>query len=61
MGSSAISLFANSTTENYTENNQRIVDAVEALIWIIFYGFGLFVAYRYSKTGLHVVCIYLLK
>ncbi len=37
--------------------NQRCAQAGEALIGILFYGFGIFVAHRYSATGLRVVCI----
>jgi len=33
----------------------RTAEFGNALISILYYGFGLFVAYRYSQTGLHVV------
>ncbi len=37
--------------------SQRYAQVGEALIGILFYGFGIFVAHRYSATGLRVVCI----
>jgi hypothetical protein len=36
---------------------QRMTQAGEAIIPILFYGFGIFVARRYSAIGLRVVCI----
>jgi hypothetical protein len=43
------------TTEMKTTH--RFAQVGEALIGILFYGFGIFVAHRYSATGLRVVCI----
>jgi len=37
--------------------SQRYTEVGEALIAILFFGFGIFVAHRYSATGLRVVCI----
>jgi hypothetical protein len=34
-----------------------MTQAGEAIIAILFYGFGIFVARRYSVTGIRVVCI----
>ncbi len=42
-----------------TEMNgtQRSIKAGQAIIAILLYGFGIFVAHRYSAIGLRAVCI----
>jgi hypothetical protein len=36
---------------------QRGTQVGESIVTILFYGFGLFVAHRYSTIGLRIVCI----
>jgi len=59
VGSSTIVAIAASGIEKYTGNNHRGELIGEALVSFFFNGFGLFMAYRYSATGLRVVCNYL--
>ncbi|CAF0900036.1 unnamed protein product [Adineta steineri] len=39
-----------------TGNSQTNTSVVGSIVPIAFYGFGLLVSYRYSETGLRVVC-----
>jgi hypothetical protein len=59
VGSSTIAAIAASGMERYTGNNNRGELIGGALVSLFFDGFGLFMAYRYSATGLRVVCNYL--
>ncbi|CAF1513450.1 unnamed protein product, partial [Rotaria sordida] len=43
---------------NRMQATQRGAQIGQSLISVIFYGFGIFVAYRYYETGLRVVCFY---
>ncbi len=54
---SLVSAIFQSGVEYQMVNARRSEKAGEAIIAILFYGFGLFVAHRYSTIGLRVVCI----
>ncbi|CAF3565778.1 unnamed protein product [Rotaria sp. Silwood1] len=43
---------------NRMQGTQRGAQIGQSLISVIFYGFGIFVAYQYYETGLRVVCFY---
>ncbi|CAF4052288.1 unnamed protein product [Adineta steineri] len=54
LGTFVISTLAEIT--NYEGNLQKNTQVVVSIVFMAFYGFGLFVSYRYSETGLRVVC-----
>ncbi len=56
MASLVAAIFGSGLT-NQDANARRGTQVGQALVSILFYGFGLLVAHKYSETGLRVVCI----
>ncbi|CAF1444509.1 unnamed protein product [Rotaria sordida] len=55
---SVISVISNTLVNeisNGMQKNQGGIRVGSSLIWLLFHGFGIFVAYHYSETGLKVI------
>ncbi|CAF3771104.1 unnamed protein product [Rotaria sp. Silwood1] len=57
---STISAISGNGMSNSMQETRRGTQIGQSLISLLFYGFGIFVAYRYYETGLRVVCFYFL-
>ena len=52
-----MSIIGWAVTDGFYRKDERL-QIIEAIILILFYGFGLFVTHKYHQKGLRVVCFF---